>query len=174
VSGTDEPIIGYKGNSYQTSSAFGMPGKCSIEIDFCVLEKMIQDVDFAEQIKAEITLTQNSYKMYGQWLKRDGYEYGFRFIRMEGGQLAKGFAECHCQPSSDDEIRKMRQKTGGDERKIRLDHPAVTQTSSEEIFMEMLDETHRRQRLQNRERRKEEWQDNQWKRRMAEEHYSFL
>lgn len=166
-----EAVIGYKGNSHQTSSAFSMPGKCSIEIDFDVLKKMIGDAAFEEEIKAEISLTQRSYKMYDQWAEQDGYEYHYQFIHFEGGELVRGTAESHWA-TTDEEKRKLHQQSSSDDKRVIWDNPAgKVSASSEDIFMEMLDDAHRKQKLRNRERREEEMRDNLWKKKRAEESY---
>lgn len=166
-----EPVIGYKGNSYQTSDAFSMPGKCSMEIDFDVLKKMTEDAAFEEEIKAEISLAQRSYKMYDQWAEQDGYEYHYQFIHFEGGELVRGTVESHWA-TTDAEKRKIHQQSSADDSRVIKDNPAVkTSASSEEVFMEMLDDAHRKQKLRNKERREEEMQDNLWKKKVAEKSY---
>lgn len=66
---------GYQGSSHQRGNGFSMPGQCSIEIDYKVIEKMMSDETYAAKVKGIIQNLESNYSTYEGFSRKDGFQY---------------------------------------------------------------------------------------------------
>ena len=67
--------LGYNNSLNQRGTDFGMAGRCSINIDIAVIERMQKDPKYEQQIKGIIASSRKNYSSYEQSAASDGMPY---------------------------------------------------------------------------------------------------
>lgn len=137
---------GYQGSSHQRGNGFSMPGQCSIEIDYKVIEKMMSDETYAAKVKGIIQNLESNYSTYEGFSRKDGFQYTNAEIMEDEAGLTYCIASSRCPVNSAEDAAKLRGEGSG--RKIltqrMIERAAHQKNEAQEAFFEMMDESRRK------------------------------
>lgn len=135
---------GYEGSSHQVGNNFSQPGKCSIEIDKVVIEKMIKDKEYAESVRGSIRNIQSDYGIYESHRKEEGMLYMAVELFEEKNKLTHAIGFANTPFHTAEEAKRFRET--GEMADGTVISKKVKEVSDEmqEAYFRMVEESRRR------------------------------
>ena len=146
ASNQSDVYLGYNNSMNQVGSNFGAVGQCSIRIDASVIRHMMSDARYENQVKDEINYTIDHYASYEDDTKACDMQYTSVCFEDTNGTFTPSIARSHMSYSTEEEVRAMWNNPDADQTKELLKHHVTQSTELFDHFMEMLDQSHEKQK----------------------------